>query len=74
MKPARIVFEHVSGPTFQATATFAEDDGGIKLTFRMLFDTTAECEQIMKYAVEANEQNFGRLAAHLVKVNSTQQV
>jgi len=53
VKPARIVFEHVSDPKFQATAALAEDGGGIRLTFRMLFDTTAECEQIVKYGVEA---------------------
>ena len=48
-KPERIVFDHVSGPKFQVTATFGEQIGKTRITFRMLFDTTAECEQIMKW-------------------------
>jgi len=65
VKPERIVFQHVSGPRFQVTATFAEETGKTRLTFRMLFETTAECAKVKVYAVEANEQNFDRLEAQL---------
>src|SRR6266849_4606142 len=43
VKPERIVFQHVSGPRFQVTATFAEEAGKTRLTFHMLFATAAEC-------------------------------
>jgi len=31
----------------------------------MLFKTAAECDKVQTYAVQGNEQNFDRLAAHL---------
>ena len=65
VKPERIVFQHVSGPRFQVTATFAEEAGKTRLTFQMLFETAAECTKVKVYAVEANEQNFDRLEAQL---------
>jgi uncharacterized protein YndB with AHSA1/START domain len=65
VKPERIVLQHVSGPRFQVTATFAEEAGKTKLTFQMLFETAAECATVKVYAVEANEQNFDRLEAQL---------
>jgi len=34
----------------------------------VLFETAAEYEKVKNYAVEANEQNFDRLAAQLVKM------
>jgi uncharacterized protein YndB with AHSA1/START domain len=67
-KPERIVFDHVSGPKFQVTATFGEQTGKTRITFRMLFETAAECDKVKKYAVEANEQNFDRLQAQLAKM------
>ena len=68
VKPERIVFQHVSGPQFQVTATFAEQAGKTKLTFQMLFETAAECAKVKGFAVEANEQNFDRLEAQLAKM------
>jgi uncharacterized protein YndB with AHSA1/START domain len=68
VKPERIVFEHVSGPKFQVTATFADDGGRTRITFRMLFETAAECDKVKPYAVAANEQNFDRLEAQLAKI------
>ena len=66
--PERIVFDHISGPKFQVTATFTEQAGKTKLTFRMLFETAAECERVKVFAAEANEQNFDRLEAELAKM------
>jgi uncharacterized protein YndB with AHSA1/START domain len=68
VRPERIVFQHVSGPRFQVTATFAEQAGKTRLTFRMLFDTAAECAKVKGFAVEANEQNFDRLEAQLARM------
>lgn len=68
VEPERIVFNHISGPKFQVTVTFAEQAGKTTLTFRMLFESVAECERVKVFAVEANEQNFDRLAAQLEKM------
>jgi uncharacterized protein YndB with AHSA1/START domain len=67
-KPERIVFDHVSGPRFQVTATFAEQAGKTEVTFRMRFETGAECDKAKAYAVPANEQNFDRLEAQLERM------
>ena len=40
---------------------FAEEDGGARLSWRMLFDRTEESEQLEKFLHAANEQNFDRL-------------
>ena len=66
VKPERIVFDHVSGPHFQVTATLDEQAGKTLLTFRMAFKSAAEYDKVKSYAVEANEQNFDRLEAQLV--------
>jgi uncharacterized protein YndB with AHSA1/START domain len=63
--PERIIFDHVSGPHFQVTVTFAEEAGQTRLTFRMRFGTAAECEAIKRFALEGNEQTFNRLEALL---------
>ncbi len=68
MKPERIVFEHVSGPQFQMTIALAEEGGKTKITWRMLFESAADCDKVKKFAVEANEQNFDRLEAELAKM------
>ncbi|MCD9025529.1 SRPBCC family protein [Cohnella silvisoli] len=70
VKPERIVFQHLSGHQFQVTATFEDLDGKCRLTFRMLFETVAECEKTKTYAVEANEQNFDRLEALLARLSA----
>lgn len=66
--PARIVFRHLSGPQFEATLLFKEQDGGTWLDWTMRFDSAAECARISKFAVEANEQNLDRLQHQLDKM------
>ncbi len=68
VKPERIVFDHLSGPAFQVTATFAEEAGKTRLTFRMLFETAAECDKVKGFAVGANEENLDRLEAELARI------
>jgi hypothetical protein len=41
-------------PTFQLTATFAEQGGNTQLTWSMLFESVAECEKVKRFAVEVN--------------------
>ena len=68
VKPERIVFDHLSGPAFQVTATFAEEAGKTRLTFRMLFETAVECDKVKGFAVGANEENLDRLEAELARM------
>jgi uncharacterized protein YndB with AHSA1/START domain len=68
VEPERIVFRHLSGPPFQLTMTFAELAGGTKVSWRMLFESGADCDRVKPFAVVANEQNFDRLAAIVEKV------
>jgi uncharacterized protein YndB with AHSA1/START domain len=69
--PERIVFDHLSTHWFRVIADFeAVGPDQTRLTFRMQFETVAECERVKVFAVECNEQNFDRLAS-LLAANST---
>ncbi|MFA6960020.1 MAG: SRPBCC domain-containing protein [Opitutaceae bacterium] len=70
----RIVFDHESPPRFQVTATFADEAGGTRVTFRMLFETASVCQKVKGYVVDANEQNFDRMTVVLanIKAGSTE--
>lgn len=58
----RIVFVHLRPMhRFVMTMTFAGDNGGTRLTWRMEFDSAEEVERIRPYVPAANEQNFDRL-------------
>lgn len=64
--PERIVFRHLEPVHgFQMTILFAEQDGGTRLTWRMLFDSAAERDRVEAFVIPANEQNFDRLEEHL---------
>lgn len=66
--PERIVFDHVSGAWFWVTATFEGLGGKTKVTYRMLFDSVAECDKVKAFAVEANEQYYARLEGQLAEI------
>ncbi|MDB6016560.1 MAG: polyketide cyclase [Pedosphaera sp.] len=68
IKNERLVFDHVSGPLFQAIVTFADEAGKTKVTFRMIFKSAAALERFKPIIVPGNEQNFDRLAAQLAKM------
>ena len=57
----------MSGPHFQVITTFSEEAGRTLLTFRMRFDTVAECEAIKRFALDGNEQTFDRLVTLLAE-------
>jgi uncharacterized protein YndB with AHSA1/START domain len=68
-KPERIVLEHLSGPQFLLEATFTEQGGKTKTTFRQIFRSAAECEKLKPLCLPANEQNLDRLEAELKKMS-----
>ena len=50
------------------TFALAEQGSRTKITWRMLFESVAECDRVKKFAVEANERNLDRLEAELAKM------
>jgi uncharacterized protein YndB with AHSA1/START domain len=64
----KIIFEHVSGPKFKVTVTFAAHRKKTLLTWRMLFDSAEELNKVIKVfkADEGLIQNVDRLQAYLV--------
>jgi uncharacterized protein YndB with AHSA1/START domain len=68
-KPARIVFRHVSaGHPYQMTISLEERGDATTVTWRMLHATASECARVKPFVVDANEQNFDRLAAELARM------
>jgi uncharacterized protein YndB with AHSA1/START domain len=75
VKPERLVYTHGSGEEgdpgqFQVTVTFAEQGGKTKLTMRMLFESAAERDKVIKEfgAIEGANQTLDRLEEHLAKM------
>lgn len=69
VKPARVVFQHeepIHG--FRMTMTFDDENGKTKVTWRMLFESAEEFARVKAFIVDANEQNFDRLAEQLKKM------
>ncbi len=69
VKPERLVYDHVSGPQFHVTVTFAEEGSKTKVNVRMLFESGALRDKVAEEfgAVEGLSQTLGRLAEHLTK-------
>lgn len=69
VEPERLVFRHLEPVhEFLATMTFEDLGGKTRLTWRMLFESAAECDRVRRYVVEANEQNLDRLEAELARM------
>jgi len=66
-RPERITVLHISLPRFRLMATFAEADGRTRLTWRMRFDSAAECERVREAVVPASEESLDRLEAELAR-------
>lgn len=66
-RPERLVYSHVSGPSFRATVTFAVENGKTRLTMRMVFESAAERERVAEKfgAVEGLHQTLDRLTEHV---------
>jgi uncharacterized protein YndB with AHSA1/START domain len=69
LKPERLVYDHVSGPLFQATATFTQEGGKTRVDVRMVFESAKLRDQVAAEfgAVEGLHQTLGRLGEHLAK-------
>lgn len=66
-EPERIIYrnEHATHG-FVMTMTLTADGERTRLTWRMRFDTEDEARKVRAFVTPANEQNFDRLAAHLL--------
>jgi uncharacterized protein YndB with AHSA1/START domain len=69
VKPERIVFRHVSADhPYEMAISLDEQGGGTRVTWRMRHPTASECARVKPFVVDANEQNFDRLAAELARM------
>jgi uncharacterized protein YndB with AHSA1/START domain len=69
VEPERIVLQHLEEThRFQMTMTFADDPGGTRLTWWILFESPEENARLRSVISEANEQNFDRLQTYLANV------
>jgi len=66
----RIVLEHSGFPPFVLTATFEDEGGQTRFTFRQEFATEEVFHQVKGYCIEGNQQNIERLEALLAKLYS----
>jgi uncharacterized protein YndB with AHSA1/START domain len=69
VKPARLVYSHVSPPPFLMTVTFVAQGNQTRLTAQMLFDTAALRDQTIKQfgAAEGLHSTLQRLAEVLAQ-------
>lgn len=66
IKPEKIVVDHVSGPMFTAVVTFEEvSQTQTKYSFKMIFGSKEECDEMRSIVTGPNEQTIDRLAALL---------
>jgi len=65
--PERIVYDHVSGPLFHATAIFTDEGGKTRVSVRMLFDSAELRNRVAEEfgAVKGLGQSLDRLGEHL---------
>ena len=63
VRPSRLVYSHVSGPTFEAVATFEEEGEKTRVTMRTIFDSADMRERVARDfgAVEGAQQTLARL-------------
>ena len=69
VEPERLVYDHVSGPQFRMTVTFANQGGKTSITAQMLFDSAALRDKTVKEfgAVEGLKQTIRRLGEYVPK-------
>jgi uncharacterized protein YndB with AHSA1/START domain len=74
VKPERLVYDHggdgdADDVQFQVTVSFVEEGGKTRLTMRLLFESSEECEKTKAFgAVQGGNQTLDRLAEHLAKM------
>jgi uncharacterized protein YndB with AHSA1/START domain len=74
-EPERLIYDHVSGPQFRMTVTFADDGGRTKLTAQMLFESVALRDKTVKEfgAIEGLKQTIGRLGEYVIRMEESRQ-
>lgn len=66
----RIAWKRTSKPLFDMEVAFkALGDSTTQISFRMTFETAAECDKIKGFAGPKNEENFDRLEQELPHVS-----
>jgi uncharacterized protein YndB with AHSA1/START domain len=63
--PDRILLTHLTSPHFALDVTLEAKGTQTHVTWRQIFETSADLERVRLIAVEANEQNLDRLEAQL---------
>ena len=68
VEPTRVVLDHLRPMhRFRMTMTFTPEAGGTRIMWRMEFETADEVARIKSFVLDANQQNFDRLAAELAE-------
>lgn len=69
VRPERLIYDHVSGPVFRDSVTFADIGQKTRLTMQKLFATAELRDKVAKEfgAVEGLSQTLGRLGEELAK-------
>ena len=67
VEPERITYSHVSGPLFDATATFAAEGRKTRVTVKMVFESAGLRDRVAKEfgAVEGLKQNLAHLGEYV---------
>lgn len=64
-----IAWTRISQPLFDMEIGFEKlSDSKTEISFRMIFNTSEECEKIKKFAEPKNEENFDRLENEILKM------
>jgi len=72
VRPQRIAYSHVSGPPFEASATFTERNGKTEMTMRGTFESAELRDKVAKQfgAVEGMQQTMDRLGEEVANANA----
>ncbi|MES2374734.1 MAG: SRPBCC family protein [Bacteroidota bacterium] len=64
----KIVWNRISNPLFQGVVLFYEEGNGTRVVYKMIFGTAEECDKLIKFVPEKNEENFDKLEEELSKM------
>lgn len=68
-QPSFIAWKRHSKPHFQVVASFEEVAADkTRIVFKMLFETTEECNKLKPFVVDKNEENFDKFELELTKM------
>ena len=70
VEPERIAYSHISGPLFEAEATFEEEGGKTRVTMRMTFESAELRNKVIEDygAVEGLHQTLGRMGDYVATI------